>query len=411
MVKIENKTHKQILAIFDSLEYIKKQNDFSYLGNDYNIEDIKKSQSFLLAYQGSLGTFNAYRREIERLLQWNSLVSRKSLKDLRREDVEDYVKFCQKPPKKWIGTYKPARFIIQNNQRIPNPEWKPFIGAVTKAERRKGTIPESKDFELSQDTIKEIFAVIGSFYSYLQQEEYVLINPVTMVRQKSKFIMKLQTRTKVRRLSELQWLYVIQTTKNLADEGVANYERTLFIMSALYSMYLRISELAASERWIPRMNHFTCDSDNNWWFTTVGKGNKQRQIAVSNAMLASLKRWRIHLELSPLPSLSDSSALLPKTRGKGPISSTNHIRNIVQDCFDRAIEDLKNDGFIEEADSLMTATVHWLRHTGISDDVKVRPKEHVRDDAGHSSSAITDKYIDVELQERHKSARDKTILL
>lgn len=42
---------------------------------------------------------------------------------------------------------------------------------------------------------------------------------------------------------------------------------------------------------------------------------------------------------------------------------------------------------------------HWLWHTGISEDVKIRPREHVRDDAGHSSSAITDKYIDIELRE------------
>lgn len=32
-----------------------------------------------------------------------------------------------------------------------------------------------------------------------------------------------------------------------------------------------------------------------------------------------------------------------------------------------------------------------------------------RDDAGHSSSAITDSYIDVELQERANSARYKLI--
>ena len=51
--------------------------------------------------------------------------------------------------------------------------------------------------------------------------------------------------------------------------------------------------------------------------------------------------------------------------------------------------------------------MHWLRHTGISDDVKIRPREHVRDDAGHSSSAITDKYIDIELNERHRSAWKK----
>ena len=60
-------------------------------------------------------------------------------------------------------------------------------------------------------------------------------------------------------------------------------------MSAFYLMYLRISELAASSRWIPSMNHFQRDSDGNWWFTTVGKGNKQRQIAVSDTMLEALK--------------------------------------------------------------------------------------------------------------------------
>jgi len=82
---------------------------------------------------------------------------------------------------------------------------------------------------------------------------------------------------------------------------------------------------------------------------------------------------------------------------------------IVQNCFDHAIEALKKDELFEEVDSLMDATVHWLRHTGISDDVKVLPREHVRDDAGHSSSAITDKYIDIERNERHQSAKNKVI--
>ena len=58
---------------------------------------------------------------------------------------------------------------------------------------------------------------------------------------------------------------------------------------------------------------------------------------------------------------------------------------------------------------LLSATVHWLRHTGISEDVKIRPREHVRDDAGHSSSAITDRYIDIETRARHASAKKKPI--
>jgi hypothetical protein len=122
-----------------------------------------------------------------------------------------------------------------------------------------------------------------------------------------------------------------------------------------------------------------------------------------------LKRWRSHLSLTTLPSPADNSPLLPKTKGKGPITSINHIRKIVQECFDKAIEQLNKDGLNEDAESLIEATVQWLRHTGISDDVKIRPREHVRDDAGHSSSAITDKYIDIELRERHRSAKKKII--
>ena len=70
---------------------------------------------------------------------------------------------------------------------------------------------------------------------------------------------------------------------------------------------------------------------------------------------------------------------------------------------------MQQDGFAEEAQNLQSATVHWLRHTGISDDVKIRPRDHVRDDAGHSSSVTTDRYIDVDLRERHASAKKKLI--
>jgi hypothetical protein len=51
-----------------------------------------------------------------------------------------------------------------------------------------------------------------------------------------------------------------------------------------------------------------------------------------------------------------------------------------------------------------------INKAGISDDVKRRPREHVRDDACHNSSVTTDKYIDVELRSRHRSAKNKPIL-
>lgn len=395
------------LPLFDTAEYI--SDCYETLSPTYQIEDIRQAYAFLKAYQGSQGTFNAYRREIERLIHWCALIQHKHLKVLQRQDIEDYIKFCQDPPKNWIGASKVPRFLEKHGKRVPNKEWRPFTATVSKAQRRKGILPNSQVFCLSYGSTRELFAILSSFYSYLLQAEYVTMNPVALIRQKSKFIRKQQGSIKIRRLSELQWQYVIKTAKALADAAGDIHERTLFILSALYAMYLRISELTASQRWVPTMHHFYRDGDNQWWFTTVGKGNKERHIAVSDAMLNALKRWRQHLNLSPLPSPADTSPLLPRIRGKGPITSTNYIRKIVQYCFDQTIQQLHQDGFIEEAETLNEATVHWLRHTGISDDVKIRPREHVRDDAGHSSGAITDRYIDIQMRERHRSAKGKQI--
>lgn len=370
--------------------------------------DLQHAAEFIYSYRGSVATFNAYRREIERLLQWSSQISKKSLQNLKRQDIEDFIEFCQHPPESWIGLKKCDRFIQKEAKRVPNPAWRPFTVTVTKTAHRLGQRPNSRHYLLSQKALQATFAILGSFYNYLIQENYVEFNPVSQIRQKSKFIRKQQYKSPIRRLSELQWIYVIETAEKMADNS-ANHERTLFIMNALYGMYLRISELVASERWTPKMGDFFRDMDGHWWFKTVGKGNKERQITVSDAMLQALRRYRSRLNLSPLPSVGENIPLISKRKGHGPITSTRQIREIVQNCFDTAVERMIADGLGDDAEQLKAATVHWLRHTGISDDIKQRPREHVRDDAGHSSSAITDRYIDVELRERHASGKKKSI--
>lgn len=401
-------SEKLPLALFDSLEHIDSTPvDFSHCGIDALA--FQHARDFLLCYRGSKGTFNSYRREVERLLQWSCLIAQKPLKNLNRNDMENFIRFCQQPPAAWIGTIKAPRFLESQGERIANPEWRPFVATVTKSEHRSGKIPNTKKFNLAHDTIKEIFPILSTFFNYLLQVEYVFANPIALIRQKSQFIQKQQGVKKIRRLSELQWQYVINSAETMANNQPQQHERTLFIMSALYSMYLRISELTATARWTPTMQNFFRDSDGNWWFSTVGKGNKAREIAVSDAMLAALKRWRQYLGLSALPSPADHSPLLPKEKGAGAISSTNYVRRIVQGCFDFAIEKLRQDHLPEEAETLLEATVHWLRHTGISDDVKSRPRDHVRDDAGHSSGLITDRYIDADRRERYESAKKKKI--
>lgn len=365
------------------------------------LDDYQYASEFLYSYRGSPDTFSTYRREIEHFLHWSWLVAGKSLRDIRRDDIEAYVEFARKPPLTWIGTVAVPRYLDSQGLRIPNPDWRPYTTGNPE-------LPVTA-YSLSQSAIQSIFAVLSSFFNYLIQEDYLESNPVAQIRQKSKFVRKNQAQKPIRRLSDKQWQYVIESAELMAAQQPQVHERTLFIMNALFGMYLRISELVETPRWTPRMGDFERDLQGNWWFRTVGKGNKERIISVSNSMLAALKRFRLSRGLGELPAPGEATPLIHKNRGQGGITSTRQIRGIVQQCFDKAVQALEKDGFSEEAVQLGAATVHWLRHTGISEDVKFRPREHVRDDAGHGSSAITDRYIDVQLSERHASARRKQI--
>lgn len=415
--------------LFDTLDQIESQIKLyqhthdplvfkQWLQNLFNKKMLSKSAIldyqqvilFLYSYRGSLDTFNSYRRELECLIQWCWFVRNKSIIKLKHYDLENYIEFCSKPFQRWITTKVVARFINVKGTRKPNPAWRPFVVKISKKAHQDGKTPNKKDFSFSSQGIKVLFKILSSFYSYLIQEKVVATNPIIQIRQKSKYLRQEQHFQVVRRLSKTQWHAVIITAINMANQDPIVHERTLFIMNILYGMYLRISELAATARWSPKMCDFFRDPDGNWWFKTVGKGNKARQIAVSGAMLKALKRWRVYLGLSVFPTPNDRSPLLPKQLGKGPITSSRAIRMIVQTCFDESIQQLCNQQLNDEAEILRSATVHWLRHTGISEDVKIRPREHVRDDAGHSSSAITDQYIDVELQARAASTKKKIIL-
>ena len=108
------------LPLFDSIQHISSQSHWPYLLGPYDSTDIEVARRFLMAYQGSSGTFNAYRREIERFLHWMVLVESKKLSNITRADIERFVSFCQNPPKTWIGDIKHPRFLEVFDGKVPN---------------------------------------------------------------------------------------------------------------------------------------------------------------------------------------------------------------------------------------------------------------------------------------------------
>ena len=82
------------------------------------VDDYQFASEFLYSYRGSPDTFSTYRREIEHFLHWCWLIARKSLKEIRREDIEAYVEFANKPPRSWIGEKNVSRFIEKQGIRV-----------------------------------------------------------------------------------------------------------------------------------------------------------------------------------------------------------------------------------------------------------------------------------------------------
>jgi len=390
----------QLIPLFNSTEVLEGELKYAKESGTYvNDHEYYITIEFLLSYKGSKDTIASYRRELEKLLLWARTVLKKPIKSIGRAEIEEFLEFCQSPPASWIGTEIVPRFHEINGKQVPNPRWRPFI------------IKTGKIYRISDPAVRSLFAVLNSYFNFLIQSEYIVVNPVSLIRQKKRFLRTSQGKRKIRRISNIAKDHLIAEAEKMAQENPLVHERTLFIIKAMLSMYLRISEVTENDRWKPKMNDFSKDSKGQWWFYTIGKGNKEGDISVSDEMLEALIRYRTHLGLSPLPSVDEDTPLISKHKnGFGGITSTRHIRDIIQECFDRTINTLLKEGNTDDANEVKRATVHWLRHTGISVDIENgRPREHVRDDARHSSGSITDNYIDISKDDRHDSAKDKKI--
>jgi len=399
-------------SLFDTAEYLTETANsviarLSSLTIPGIEEEYRLCLEFLKSYGNSNDTFTAYRREVERLLHWAWLIAKKPLKQLSRNDIRDYLQFINQPIKTWISTKTVNRFMDKDGLREPNPEWRPFVAKVSKIARRHGKQANKSTYQLSNKSIEAIFASLSSLFTFLQQENYLEVNPISLIRQKKGYIQRQQIRKVTRKLSKLQWHYVITAAKEMAESS-PQHGRTLFLMSCFYLLGVRISELAYHDQRLATMGSFAPDKQGLWWFTTVGKGNKVRDIAVPDELLEALKHYRKLLDLPPLPSREEPTPLFPKIKGKNGLGA-RQIRNIVQEVFDKSITQLQISGKTDEAEDLATATVHWLRHTAISNEVEYRPREHIRDDVGHENPATMDKYIDTDRVARHRSAQHKKL--
>lgn len=377
---------------------------------DWCLEHFHWAKSFL-EYTGrnkSVHTYDRFRNEIERFLLWAFLIKQSPIDQFRKQDILDYADFCWQPPVNWIGTSNQERFKVANGYSSANEAWFPFKIQVPKAHKSIAKI-DKKKYRPSQETLKALFTAISTFYDYLMYEELCYGNPVKIARKDCRYFITDTQVKEIKRLTSRQWEYVLDTAVEMANEDLI-FERNLFIIAALKTLFLRISELSERTDWSPIMGHFWQDEDENWWLKVFGKGRKLRDITVPTDFLPFLQRYRLYRGLPGMPLTKENNVLVEKIRGQGGMTS-RQLRRLVQDVFDKAYENMRVNEGPTKALKLKEASTHWLRHTGASMEIeRGRPLKDVSEDLGHASMATTDTvYVQSENKQRAESGKQRKV--
>ncbi|MCO4798128.1 MAG: site-specific integrase [Colwelliaceae bacterium] len=356
----------------------------------------------------SIHTYDRFRNEIERFLLWTFIEKKKPINELRKADILEYSDFCWQPPITWIGTSNQERFKISNGYSTANELWFPFKIQPAKNQIQHREINKKK-YRPSQQTLKSMFTALSVFYNFLMSNELCPGNPAQVARKDCRhFITDAQVK-EVKRLTTMQWQFVLDTAEEMANNN-PNYERNLFVIASLKTLFLRISELSERPNWSPVMGHFWQDEDENWWLKVFGKGRKLRDITVPTDFIPFLKRYRLSRGLTSIPLSNENSVLVEKIRGEGGMSA-RHLRRLVQDVFDKSYENMRIAVSPTKAQKLKEASTHWLRHTGASMEIaRGRPLKDVSEDLGHASMATTDTvYVQSENKQRAESGRRRKV--
>lgn len=351
-----------------------------------------------------------FRNEIERWCLYCWQARAKSIFDVTRKYLEAYIDFVYQPDKNWIGTSVQQRFIDVNGLAKSNPKWRTFVAKLAKSLTKRNPLQSAPidSYRPSQESLVATFTALSVLYQHAQMEDVCDKNYVPVVKKSCPYLIKQVQRKTPDTLSQLQWEYVLGITKESADEN-PKFERNLFIIATLKSLYLRVSELSEHAKWSPKMSDFSVDDDGFWYLTVFGKGNKVRDVTVPEAYMPYLKRYRVSRGLPSLPAPDEDTTMLNKLRGAGNLTA-RQIRRIVEESFDLAIAALKKDGFEDDANYLMAATTHWLRHTGATEDAGSRPLKHLADELGHASSETTDRnYIQSNIKDRARSGQHRKV--
>lgn len=314
-------------------------------------------------------TASNYRKEVERLYLW-AKTQGKALSGLTRRDFAHYEEFLANPLPKEVWTGPPVRRTSEN--------WKPFTGP------------------LQRSSIQQSFDVIRALYSWLYDVGYMAVNPLAAKGKNIGRGRRGSTRKNEPFFDKETWSFLVDFIDHLpqeTDREQREHARTRWLFSLLYITSARRSEIAKGT-----MADFFRDQE-GYWLHIIGKGQKERDVAVTDELIHELKRYRTFLRLAPMPGAHDDRPLVFDLWGKGPVTPKT-IYNIVKEVCGNAAKELDSLD-PARAEKLREASTHWLRHSSLSHLGAVASLRVLTQKAGHASLKVATVYQHEERKELH----------
>lgn len=387
------------------------------------VQDWRTAAHFLTEYAATTATYSRFRGEVQRFLLYLWNISQRSLRECTSDDINGYFQFLKKPDPEWIGSHSLHSFRSDSDgYRVATLGWRPFIS-------------KGKEYRIQGATLDSASRALHIFIRTLVMRNYIARDPMIGVR---KAVLKADLGeldqvsnnadgdgeddgdTTAPRLTDWQWGYLKESLLEACEQD-DQYERHLFVVITMKTLYLRVSELApqsnqmTGKAFAPTMGDFRnkiLDGERYWHLRVLGKGTKIRYIPLPAGYMDYLKRFRLWRGLPPLPEKREQTPMIPRKSGSGQAGKRS-IERIVKEAYLLAAERMKTEGLNAEARELeqIADHTHYLRHTGASMDIHAgRPIRHVSEDLGHESVAFTEAvYISADSTDRYLTGLNRRV--
>jgi integrase len=369
--------------------------------------DLEAINSWLSLKDDNAKTYQAYKKELERLLLWAVLERGKALSSLNTDDCKAYIRFLKgltTADQHWV-TEEPA------NKRYG--KWKPFYYRVPK--HAASPAPDASALPqrvLSPKSINYAKNVITGCLAWLVKQNYLKHNNFQDI-PSIKFAQNpLLIHNRAFTLKQMQLIFSYAEAQ--IQPGSVEFQvtrRLLFILKFAFNTGLRLHELVAA-----RFGDIECLADetrDHYFLRVVGKHSKLRKTSLPETFIDELQDY---LKARGLPSQFDflphEAPLIPSLRDK---TGRKHLtpaglHKCLAAFFDQMFKHWEVEGQTDKRliSKLQKASAHWLRHSYgsyLANDKEV-PLTYIRDELGHANISTTSLYLNTDAKQRQKVISD-----